>query len=438
VCLVPRGTEEGSTLELDLENLQVVANRPVSFRLYSSLTRTEDRQGQVVEIAPERLEADFHLHAPLNAVLRFGRRVGERLIPVKLGARLTEIGTLEIWCESKVSEHRWRLQFELRKKAAAAETPRRPVAVIAEEALARAKSLVRSVFSLARNGPVTPEELPGQLEGALGLGKNSWPLSAIRQLADVFLELSDGRKLAPPYELRWLNLCGFALRPGFGYPGDDFRLEQARRIYSSGLIFANQVQNEIEWWIFWGRVAGGLNRNQQVDVYQRLSATLLPRGAKKQRVNPSLLREMWRAAASLELLPMQTKIELGDRLAGQVKSGPCTDTDLWCLARIGARELFYGPANQVTPPAAAARWVEALLKSARAADALAAIARRTGDPTRDLSPVVVEQVRRTISSQPEAARLLAVLEGEEELDSGTLDRMFGEELPSGLVFAASE
>ena len=438
VCLVPRGTEEGSTLELDLENLQLVANRPVSFRLYSSLTRTEDRQGQVVEIAPGQLEADFHLHAPLNAVLRFGRRTGERLIPVKLGARLTEIGTLEIWCESKVSEHRWRLQFELRKKAAAAETPRRPVAVIAEEALDRAKSLVHGVFGPEREGAVAPEELPGQLERALGLGKNSWPLSAIRQLADVFLEVADGRKFAPAFELRWLNLCGFALRPGFGYPGDDFRLEQARRIYSSGLVFANQVQNEIEWWLFWGRVAGGLSRNQQVDAYQRLSATLLPHGAKKQRVNPSLLREMWRAAASLELLPMQTKIELGDRLAGQVKSGQSTNTDLWCLARIAARELFYGPANQVTPPAAAARWVEALLPIARAADALAAISRRTGDPTRDLSPVVVEQVRRAISSQPDAARLLAVIEGEEELDSGTLDRMFGEELPSGLVFAASE
>ncbi len=57
------------------------------------------------------------MHAPLNAVIRFGK-AGERLVPVKLGARLTEIGTLEIWADSKISEHRWRLQFELRKKAA--------------------------------------------------------------------------------------------------------------------------------------------------------------------------------------------------------------------------------------------------------------------------------------------------------------------------------
>ncbi|MGC9969182.1 MAG: Hsp70 family protein [Bryobacteraceae bacterium] len=438
VCLVPRGTEEGSTLELDLENLQLVANRPVSFRLYSSLTRTEDAQGQVVELTPEQLETDFHLHAPLNAVIRFGRRTGERLIPVKLGARLTEVGTLEIWCESKMSEHRWRLQFELRKKAAAAEAPKRPAAVISEEALERAKGLIRTVFGADSERAVAPEELPGKLEGALGLGKNSWPLGTIRQLADVFLELADGRKLAPAYEQRWLNLCGFCLRPGFGYPGDDFRIEQARRIYASGLVFSNQVQNESEWWIFWGRVAGGLNRNQQIDVYQRLSATLAPHGGKKQRVNPSLLREMWRAAASLELLPLQTKTELGDRLARGVKSGEFGDTEIWCLTRIGARELFYGPANQVAPPAAAARWVEALLPVTRAGDALAAIARRTGDPTRDLSPVIVGQVRRAVSGKPDAARLLAVLEGEEELDSGTLDRMFGEELPSGLVFGEPE
>ncbi len=91
----------------------------------------------------------------------------------------------------------------------------------------------------------------------------------------------------------------------------------------------------------------------------------------------------------------------------------------------------------MVPPAAATRWVEALLPVPKAADALVTIARRTGDPTRDLSPVLFEQVRRAVSEKPDAERLLAVLEGEEEHDSGALDRMFGEELPSGLVFAES-
>ena len=48
VCLVPRGAEEGAALEIDDDALQLVANRPVSFRLYSSLTRTEDKLGDVV------------------------------------------------------------------------------------------------------------------------------------------------------------------------------------------------------------------------------------------------------------------------------------------------------------------------------------------------------------------------------------------------------
>jgi hypothetical protein len=430
VCLVPRGTEEGASLDLDLENLQLVANRPVSFRLYSSLTRTEDALGQVVEI-----EAEFHTHAPLYAVIRFGKRTGEKLIPVKLGARLTEIGTLEIWAESKISEHRWRLQFELRKKAAEADVSRRPAAVISEEAVERAKGLIRAAFAPAVEAPAPPEELPAKLEQALGLGKNSWPLGTVRQLADVLLEAAEGRKLAAAYELRWLNLTGFCLRPGFGYPGDDFRIEQARRVYAAGLAFANRMENEVQWWVFWGRVAGGLNRNQQVDVFQRLAATLLPRAAKRQRVNSSLLREMWRTAASLELLPMQTKIELGDALAARVKTGEAGDSDFWCLTRLGARALFYGPANQVVPATAAARWVQALLPLERAAEAVVTIARRTGDPVRDLSPAVIEQVRQSVAKRPDAERLAAILEGEEALDSGTLDRMFGEELPSGLVFA---
>ena len=434
VCLVPRGAEEGTTLEIDNDALQLVANKPVSFRLYSSLTRSEDRLGDVLDLAA--LGTDLHIHAPLHAVIRFGKQAGERLVPVKLGARLTELGTLETWCESKISENRWRLQFELRKSAAEP-AERKPAAVIGEQALSQALALVPAVFSPGAKSPIMPEELPARLEQILGLGKNSWPLSAIRQLADVFLGSADGRKKSPAYEARWLNLCGFCLRPGFGYPGDDWRIEQARRGYASGLQYANQVQGEIDWWIFWGRVAGGLNRNQQSDIYQRLSAFLLPRGGKKQRLNSSLLREMWRTAASLELLPAGTRTELGEALLRKVKAGDFRESELWCLSRLGARELFYGPINQVLPPAVAGRWAEVLLMldAPGAADTLAAIGRRTEDSTRDLAPATFAAVRRRLESLPHAGRYLAVLEGAEQRDEGTLGRIFGEELPSGLVLA---
>ena len=418
VCLVPRGAEEGQTLELDSQDLHLVANKPVSFRLYSSLARVDDKVGDTIAASDE-----LHLHAPLNAVIRFGK-AGERLVPVKLRAHLTEVGTLEVWADSKISDHHWRLQFELRKTAST--TAGKPAAVVSEDSMTQALSLLEATFAL---GTLSPQELPGKLEQTLALGRNSWPLSSIRRLADRMIELAEGRRKSAALEMRWLNLGGFCLRPGFGFPGDDFRVEQARRIYASGLQFANQVQNEIDWWIFWGRVAGGLNKNQQVDIFQRLSPVLLPRPGKRQRVNNSLLREMWRTAASLELLPLQTKTQLGDTLLGQIKRGEMVETGLWCLSRLGARKLFYGPINQVLTPAIATRWAEALAKVPNSQDALIAIARRTGDSTRDLAPATLDLVRRKI---PE--NLIPALEGEIEEDPG---KIFGEELPSGLVVAAA-
>jgi molecular chaperone DnaK (HSP70) len=419
VCLVPRGAEEGTLLEVDRSDLQLVANRPVSFRLYSSLTRIEDGLGQVVDLAKE----DVHAHAPLQAVIRYGKP-GEKLIPVKLGARLTEVGTLETWCDSKVSDHRWKLQFELRKAVTAASA--KPSAVVSDEHAAQASALVAQVFG-SGEAPLVPEELPSRLEQVLGLGRNSWPLSLIRQLADVFLAEANGRKKSPAYEARWLNLCGFCLRPGFGFPGDEYRIEQARRVYSSGLQFPNQVQCEIDWWIFAGRIAGGLNRNQQVDLFQRVSQILLPRGKKQQRVNSSLLREMWRTASSLELLPVSTRTDLGDALIKAKIFGP---SELWCLSRLGARKLFYGPANQVLPPATATRWIEALLNVAGAGEAMAAMARKTGDPTRDVAGLVVEKVRVKLAA---SEKLIAILDGAEQDDERAMGRIFGETLPSGLV-----
>ena len=84
----------------------------------------------------------------------------------------------------------------------------------------RPKNCPRKLEQIARAGP--------QLLAARRHPR-SWPTS--------FLECADGRKKSPAFEARWLNLGGFCLRPGFGFPGDDFRIEQARRIYAGGLQY---------------------------------------------------------------------------------------------------------------------------------------------------------------------------------------------------------
>ena len=135
---------------------------------------------------------------------------------------------------------------------------------------------------------------------------------------------------------------------------------------------------------------------------------------------------------------MQTKTELGDALVKKVKTGDFGPSELWCLARLGARELFYGPMNQVAPPNAVTRWVEALLGKPAAAEAVAVMARHTGQTARDLPPATLELVRRNLSQLPDGDRLLPILNGETDRDIAAMGRMFGEDLPSGLVFAEGQ
>lgn len=147
-------------MTIDHEGLQLVANRPVSFRLYSSLHRTDDQIGDLVDLSAE---PELHAHAPLEALIRFGKPTGERLVPVRLGAKLTAVGTLEIWCDSKVSDNRWRLQFELRKSAAPSAP--RAATVIADEAVAQAEALIRQTFAA---GALPPKSSPPNSNNSSG------------------------------------------------------------------------------------------------------------------------------------------------------------------------------------------------------------------------------------------------------------------------------
>ena len=128
-------------------------------------------------------------------MIRFGKG-GERLVPVKLGARLTETGTLETWCDSKISENRWRLQFQLRKSAATMQ--RCAQARRGRQCGGRGCRLRTGARDIPEAAPSLPKNCPPQLEAALGLGRNSWPVEVARRLADVFLELIENRENAAP------------------------------------------------------------------------------------------------------------------------------------------------------------------------------------------------------------------------------------------------
>ena len=82
------------------------------FKLLSSTTRRQDAVGTVIdEVDPA---SGIEEVAPLEATLepRGGAKAGA-VVPVRLRARVTEVGTLEVWCVGR-DDQEWKLEFDLR------------------------------------------------------------------------------------------------------------------------------------------------------------------------------------------------------------------------------------------------------------------------------------------------------------------------------------
>lgn len=434
VCLLARGAQEGGSWQIDDRAFTVQANRPLSFTLLSSLTRS-DGVGDVVT-----LDADaVHRHAPLVTELRFGKRSRHANVRVLLEVHYTELGTLELWLVAPDTGHRWRLQFQLR--ALDDDTSERQGAAVADETLDEAIAIVRGAF--AGDAPAAAlDTLMARLEATFGFGKHAWPVGAVRPLADVLLELADVRARSARHEARWLNLAGYCLRPGAGATRDEWRMTQARRVYLRGLAFPADVQCQAEWLVLWQRVAAGLTPGQQQEMFDRHAALLGVGSTKKPRpLPPQVDRETWRLLASLEHVPARKRVALGDALVARLKRERRNASLVWALGRVGARTPVYGPLNTVVPPGAAAAWLEALLDIAGAsADTAAAcvqLGARTGDPARDLDEDVTRAAHARLVAAGHADEALSRLL--EVLPPSEADRRqgWGESLPEGLRLAPS-
>jgi molecular chaperone DnaK (HSP70) len=432
LCLVPRGMEEGEARDIVTPEFELLTNRPVAFPLYTATDRTGEQAGDVVTVTPGELTP----LPPIRTVLRFGRKLVEATLPVHVEVRLTEIGTLELWCRSRTTDHRWRLEFRLRDTVGTERPAADAPATLLVEAsrIEHAASILRGAFEDA-DDPVT---LTRRLEAALDAGRDAWPLATIRVLWDSLWPLEPSRARSPEHEARWLNLAGFLLRPGFGDAGDDLRVNRLWRVLSAELRHPRAVQCRAEWWNLWKRIAGGLVARQQQHLQQQVAPALLRKGkAKGPRPGPQEVREMWQAIGSCERLAAATRAELGDVLVVEAERGRASDQELWALARTGARVPVYGPLNCVVARDVAGGWAERLLrvawpKAEAYAFALAQIARLTGDRERDLDAPLRERIAERLAHAPNgrrAARLvceIVPLEAREEA------RLLDEALPAGL------
>jgi hypothetical protein len=277
------------------------------------------------------------------------------------------------------------------------------------------------------------------MEAALIMKRDSWPVSALRRFADVLIEVAAGRKRSPRHEVRWLNLYGFCLRPGFGVPGDTGRANILRTRTLKELIFADDLQCRVELLVLLRRIAGGMSASEQQALYHKHTG-----GAgrkKKSRSNQQLEYEQWRMLASLEHLLGATRALIGHEMLAKIRKEPENAIWLWSLGRLGSRIPLYGPLHSVVAPHIAGEWLKALLDLSTFNDATSStvvlIARRTGDRSRDIDDAIREQAISRLMELGVVHKTIQLLSEYVPPERADVVRSFGESLPPGLQVVSS-
>lgn len=439
VCLLPRGSEEGEEIELKERTFSLRLGRPVRFPLVSTSSDvTHYRPGDMVAIGGEA----YRDLPPIAAVLEAkGAEGKDEEVRVQLVTALTEVGTLEMHCVSADdASRRWALEFQLRGESQTALTAQRVTQL--HPRFAEATERIHRVFGKKAQDVHQREikTLRQDLEKIIG-ARQDWDTPLLRELFGALFAGTKRRRRSNDHERVWFNLTGFSLRPGFGYPLDDWRVKQLWSLHEQGVQFVPEAQNWSEWWTMWRRVAGGLTPEMQGELLDDVEWYLHPptRVPRKRPAGPKMqgYDDMVRLAGSLEHAPPERKTTLGDWLVERlVKHGENAQT-WWAVGRLGSRVPFYGSAHNVVPPDIAERWLEASLavdwrKVEQAPFAATLLARKSGDRARDVSATLADQVARRLDSIDAHESWRRMVREVSYLEEADERRIFGESLPPGL------
>jgi hypothetical protein len=111
LCIAPFGMEEGTEAELQTQEFGLVVGEPVHFRFFGSSTRRQDQIGTMLDFwQPDELQELDEIQAALPAE---GRQPGE-VVQVRLQAKVTEAGTLELSAAPRSGDERWKVEFDVR------------------------------------------------------------------------------------------------------------------------------------------------------------------------------------------------------------------------------------------------------------------------------------------------------------------------------------
>jgi hypothetical protein len=357
---------------------------------------------------------------------------------------LTELGTLELWCVSPDAKEQWRLEFELRGATARAAT------TVTESMPARfdqVKILVERVFG-SKPLPVASKEvkqLGRTLEKTIG-PREEWRLPLLRELWSELFKRASRRRRSADHERVFFQLAGYSLRPGFGYPLDEWRCQQTFLLFPESVLFHAEQPIWSEFWVMWRRLAGGLAESQQQELWdylkphlaRRLSPESSKNSARPRGIQPEGLDEMVRVAASLEHLNPADKILLGQWIVQRMKAaekaaGPWA----WALGRLGSRAPLYGSIHKIVPASQATAWLSLFLEAGlervdSTAFAVAQLARLTGDRGRDLDDDIRARAATALQAAGAPEAWLRLLKEVSALETADAALALGDSLPIGL------
>ena len=111
LCVVPFGMEEGTESDVPGQEFGLVVGEPAEFRFLGSTVRRHDTVGTILD----EWQGQIDELAPMCTTLEAPGKQGQT-VPVHLHSKVTEVGTLELWCISRDNKQKWKLEFSVRER----------------------------------------------------------------------------------------------------------------------------------------------------------------------------------------------------------------------------------------------------------------------------------------------------------------------------------
>jgi hypothetical protein len=118
LCLAPFGMEEGTEAETPPQEFGLVVGEPVRFRFFGSSVRRDDQVGTLLEDWPQ---GDLEELEEIQANLPAESRASGEVVPVRLQAAITEVGTLRLEAIPRSGAEHWKVEFNVRDSAGTAD-----------------------------------------------------------------------------------------------------------------------------------------------------------------------------------------------------------------------------------------------------------------------------------------------------------------------------